>query len=249
MHSYSSGQNDRVYQISGKLSSLLSTLESDKGYYIENIEKRLMNLENTLEDSAEQDAKKFKILAEKVSNLQEMFEMMCGEKEEFFKGRLEEMIDFEEKISEEFAMTEGKKRETEYKFGRVIDDRVSSLSSEYAREVKSRKEGFDMINESCHMNLVKIKDLLKKELISREETNNKFSSGVLARIQATKQLVAVEKEAREKAEEALLAMLQDLVARMKREIEEERNDREESEETLLSLLEETCGKLNNISKF
>ena len=74
MHTYSQGQNDRVFQLSGKLTSIINNLESDKGYYAEQIEKRVNTLETILYESIEQDGKKFKILAEKVGNLQEKVE-------------------------------------------------------------------------------------------------------------------------------------------------------------------------------
>lgn len=249
MYSYTAAQNERVYQLSGKLSSILSTLESDKDFYVEQVEKRIMVLENNIYESIEQENKKFRVVIEKLQGINDRLEEMKNLRDEFFKAKTEEIHEFEAAISEELSHTDFRKKDSENKFYRIVDDRLGSLSSELSREIKSRKDNFDGLNEYCSSNLNKVKDTLKKELLEREENAEKFSNNISARICAVKQLISVEKEARDKAEEALLAMLQDLVARMKKEIEDERNEREESEETLLGLLEETCSKLNNITKF
>ncbi|OMJ95775.1 hypothetical protein SteCoe_854 [Stentor coeruleus] len=249
MYSYTSTQNDRVYQLSGKLSSILTTLESDKDFYVEQVEKRIMVLENNIYENIDQENKKFRVVIEKLQAINNRLEEMKNLRDEFFKVKTEEIHEFEAAINEELSHTDFRKKDSENKFYRIIDDRLGSLSSELSREIKSRKDNFDGLNEYCSENLNKVKDTLKKELVEREENADKFSNNISARISAVKQLISVEKEARDKAEEALLAMLQDLVARMKKEIEDERNEREESEETLLGLLEETCGKLNNITKF
>ncbi|OMJ89387.1 hypothetical protein SteCoe_8489 [Stentor coeruleus] len=248
MYSYTA-QNERVYQLSGKLSSILSTLESDKDFYVEQVEKRIMVLESNIYESIEQENKKFRVVIEKLQSINDRLEEMKNLRDEFFKAKTEEINEFEAAIIEELSHTDFRKKDSESKFYRIIDDRLGSLSSELSREIKSRKDNFDELNEYCSTNLNKVKDTLKNELVEREENAEKFSNNISSRINAVKQLISVEKEARDKAEEALLAMLQDLVARMKKEIEDERNEREESEETLLGLLEETCSKLNNITKF
>jgi hypothetical protein len=249
MYSYGSSQQERVYQLSGKLTSILSALESDKGFYMDQIDKRVASLENSIYESIDQDNKKFKFLADKVQGLQDRFVELVSTREEFFKVKAEELADFELSISEEIGNNESRKKEAENKFSRVIDDRINSMQADLAREVKARKEGFDGLNEYYETNLVKVKDALKKEIDERDEGCDKVANVVANRVMLVREMVAAEKEAREKAEEALLAMLQDLVARMKKEIEDERNEREESEETLLSLLEDTCNKLNNITKY
>ena len=209
MYSYVSSQHERVYQISGKLTSILNTLESDKDYYVDQIEKRISAIESSIFESLEQDSKKFKILSDKVSILSKKVEDLENVRESFFSSKIEEMAEFSELISEELGQSEYKKKETELKLQRIIDDRMNSINSDLSRDIKSRKEGFDSLNDYCRSNLTKIKELLKKELIERDENSEKFNSGILGRIQVTKQLIFVEKEAREKAEEALLAMLQE----------------------------------------
>lgn len=245
----SSQQHDRVYQISGKLTSLLSNLESDKGQYLEQIEKRILTLESNISESLDQENKKFSILSERITSLGSKVEDLKSSREDFFKMKSEELIDFEYALNEELGVPDVKKKELETRFSKTLEERGNSLNSDLSREVKSRKEAFDGVNEYCEGNLVKIKDVLKKELAERDEFSDKFAGNLTARIQATRNLIAAEKQSRELSEESLLKMLQELVARIKQEIDEEKRERQESEETLLGLLEETCGKLNNLTKF
>jgi hypothetical protein len=249
MYSMSNTQHDRVYQISGKLSSILNNLESDKGQYLETIEKRILSLETNISESLEQENKKFQILSERVENLQGKVEDLKASREEFFKVKADEMIDFEYALNEELGTPDVKKKEVEGRYLKTLEERGNSINSDLLRESRARKEAFQGINEYCEGNLVKIKDLLKKELADRDEFSEKFGNNLNARIQGTRSLIAAEKQSRELSEESLLKMLQELVARIKQEIDEEKRERQESEETLLGLLEETCSKLNNLTKF
>ena len=245
----SNTQHDRVYQISGKLTSILSNLESDKGQYLEQIEKRILSLESNIIESLDQDNKKFSVLSERVTSLASTVEGLKTSREDFFKAKSEDLIDFEYALNEELGVPDAKKKELEARFSKVLEERGNSLNSDLNREVRSRKEAFEGINEYCEANLLKIKDVLKRELAERDEFSDNFAGNLSARIQATRELIAAEKQSRELSEESLLKMLQELVARIKQEIDEEKRERQESEETLLGLLEETCGKLNNLTKF
>lgn len=216
---------------------------------MEQVEKRISSLESSIAESLDQENKKFQILSERISSVQEKVEDLKQMREDFFRLKTEEMQDFELALNEELGTPDSRKKETELKFQRIIEERNNSIASDLSREIKNRKEAFDGLNEYCDVNLVKVKEMLKKELIDRDEYYERFGTNLNNRLQATRQLISAEKESREKAEEALLSMLQDLVARIKSEIDDEKRERQESEETLLGLLEETCSKLNNLTKY
>ncbi|CAG9332312.1 unnamed protein product [Blepharisma stoltei] len=245
--SFSSLNQDRIFQISSCLSTIQTGIDSERGTRVDQLERKCKELELNLAEFEEQNSKKFTAHKAQLDSISDSLSQLKETREDFFDSKSKELLDQEQVLTNLLQQSSIDKRDSDLKFQKIFDDRLNSLKSDLSRESQARSDSIKSVKSFLEEKINKIEEMMTSEKIEIEKTSEELSEKINENIQKTQEALEVERKAREETEEAMLFMLQDLIAKIKSEIEQERNERESSEETLLGLLEETCTKLNSLT--
>jgi hypothetical protein len=242
---YKTNQNlDRLNKISQRLNNIHLTIENEKNFQNEDLETRLQNLEDKINETNDITFKSFTQTKEQLSNLIKLIE---EEKQQFeiqYENRMKFISNLENKIMQKFNNENLERQNMEQRLYNQIDDRFNILKNELAKEERNRNESIENFKFYLETEVPKIVEQMKNEQSDREEGDNTLNKMIDDEFMKLNSLVSSEKQAREETEEAFLDMLRSIINKIKSELENEKKQREATEENLLTLLEETCNKLD-----
>lgn len=247
--SFKTNQNlDRLGKISEKLNNIHLNIENDKYSKYEEVEQRIVHLDEANIGSNEMTFKAFNQSKEQIAQLIQCIEEDRQKFESSYESRNQFVSNLEFKLMQRFESESSERKEMEKRLYGQIDERFNILKNELFKEEKNRNESIENFKFYLETEVPKIVEQMKNEQLDREEGDNTIYKMVEDEFAKIMDMIGNEKKAREETEEAFLDMLRSIINKIKSELENERKQREATEETLLKLLEDTCGRLDNASK-
>lgn len=218
-------------------------IENEKNSKYELYENKIMNLYNSIEETRENNSKKFNDLKDQILIIQKTLEDESGKKEAAHNEFMDFMKKMEEKIFEKFDYELNCKKEIETKAAQYLEEKFNLVKSELQRESKSRYEAIENLEFYFEKELPKIQEGFKIEQNEREENDNSNLTKLNEEISKINHFIQSEKKTREETQEGILEMIKIMNERMKNDLSTERKEREQNEEVLIELLENTCNRL------
>lgn len=243
-----SPNNERVRKLSDRLRSIQSSLDSEKANRLELLDNKFTALEAQMEEFAQQTAQRLNDIRESVVNIQRELELDSATREGEVEARVKDLEELESGLHVVIEEELDLRRDAEMRTLRTLEERISAIRLEIAKEAKAKTEGANALSTSFSSVLSRTQEGFKAALADFSTFHNTLVTSLEDGGKAVLNEVASERQSREDTEEAMLAMLKDVVGRIKADLELERRDREVTEENLLTLLEEACAKLNIITQ-
>ena len=240
---------DRLNKISQKLNNIHLNIENDKNLKYDEVETRLTNLDERVNEANEATFKTFNQTKEQISNLIQLIEEDRQQFEASYESRMQYISNLEAKIMQKFNNENVERQNMEQRLYNQIDDRFNILRNELAIEEKNSNESIENLKLYLETEVPKIVEQMQNEQRDREEVDNLINKMIDDEYNRLMNMVSNEKSAREETEEAFLDMLRSIINKIKSELENEKKQREATEENLLTLLEETCNKLDDATKY
>lgn len=243
---YKTNQNlDRLNKISQRLNNIHLTIENEKNFQNEDLETRLQNLEDKINETNDITFKSFTQTKEQLSNLIKLIE---EEKQQFeiqYENRMKFISNLENKIMQKFNNENLEIENMEQRLINQIDDKYNILKNELLIEEKNKNDSINNFKLYLETEVPKIIDQMKNEQKERENEDIFINKMIDDEFNKLMNMISSEKNARKETEEAFLDMIKSIINKVKSEMENEKKMREKTEENLLSLLEETCNKLDS----
>ena len=240
---------DRLNKISQKLNNIHLNIENDKNLKYDEVETRLTNLDERVNEANEATFKTFNQTKEQISNLIQLIEEDRQQFEASYESRMQYISNLEAKIMQKFNNENVERQNMEQRLYNQIDDRFNILRNELAIEEKNSNESIENLKLYLETEVPKIVEQMQNEQRDREEVDNLINKMIDDEYNRLMNMVSNEKSAREETEQAFLDMLRSIINKIKTEMENEKKNREATEENLLTLLEETCNKLDDATKY
>ena len=240
---------DRLNKISQKLNNIHLNIENDKNLKYDEVETRLTNLDERVNEANEATFKTFNQTKEQISNLIQLIEEDRQQFEASYESRMQYISNLEAKIMQKFNNENVERQNMEQRLYNQIDDRFNILRNELAIEEKNSNESIENLKLYLETEVPKIVEQMQNEQRDREEVDNLINKMIDDEYNRLMNMVSNEKSAREETEQAFLDMLRSIINKIKTEMEKEKKNREATEENLLTLLEETCNKLDDATKY
>ena len=240
---------DRLNKISQKLNNIHLNIENDKNLKYDEVETRLTNLDERVNEANEATFKTFNQTKEQISNLIQLIEEDRQQFEASYESRMQYISNLEAKIMQKFNNENVERQNMEQRLYNQIDDRFNILRNELAIEEKNSNESIENLKLYLETEVPKIVEQMQNEQRDREEVDNLINKMIDDEYNRLMNMVSNEKSAREETEQAFLDMLRSIINKIKTEMKKKKKNREATEENLLTLLEETCNKLDNATKY
>lgn len=239
----SNNNNDRMQKLAEKLNKVTSVIENEKVTKFEQYEQKILNLYSSVEETKENNNKKFNDVKEQVLIIQKTLDDESQKRDAAHNEFMEFLKKMEEKIFEKFDMEQSCKREIEVKVAGYLEEKFNVVKTELQKESKTRFDSIENLEFYFEKELPKIQEAFKGEQEEREENDNNNLTRLNEEVSRINNLTGVEKKAREETQEGILEMIKIMNDRMKSDLSQERKEREQNEEVLIELLENTCNRL------
>lgn len=242
--------NDRMNKLSEKLGKVGGVIENERLTKFENYDNKITNLLNSIEETKDNNNKKFNDLKDQILIIQKTLDDESSRRDMSHNEFMDFLKKMEEKIFEKFDFELSSKKELEGKVSKYLEEKFSLIKVELQKESKQRFESIENLEFYFEKELPKIQEGFKQEQTERDEYDNNNVLRLNEESQRINSLITSEKKNREETQEGILEMIKIMNDRMKNDLEVERKEREQNEEVLIDLLDSTCNKLQQtVSKF
>jgi len=241
---------DRINKINEKLSNIQYNIKTDsnnnssnKNNY-NNIEERLIDLNQKNFESQEEINKEFSRVKIDLSNLIKEIEEERKNYELVYQERKEYLNNLEKRLITKLFNEENERKNMEERLMNEIDYNVKVLKGELKKENKNRNESLKNFEDYFGNEVPKIISDIKNEKEEREKEDMNLSRMIDEGFTKLYNIINEEKFSRENTESSLAEMIRGIIKRMNNEIENEKSIRDSNEKSLIGLLEQTIQKLD-----
>lgn len=235
--------NDRMAKLTEKLNKISGAIDNEKTSRYDQYENKIMTLYGSIEETKENNNKKFNDVKEQVLIIQKTLDDEAQKREATHIEFMEFLKKMEEKIFEKFDAELQSKKELESSVSHNLESKFNNVKVELQKESKMRYDNIENLEYYFERELPKIQEGLKQEQNEREENDNTNISKLNEEFTKISNLINSEKRNREETQEGILEMIKIMNERMKNDLELEKKEREQNEEILIELLETTCSRL------
>ena len=162
--SFKTNQNlERLNKISQRLNNIHLNIENDKNSKYEEVESRLANLDERVNESNEATFKTFNQTKEQIANLIQMIEEDRQQHESSYESRTQYISNLEFKLMQKFNNENAERQNMEQRLYNQIDDRFNILKNELSKEEKNRNESIENFKFYLETEVPKIVEQMKNE--------------------------------------------------------------------------------------
>ena len=234
---------DKINKINEKLDNIQFNLNAEKNLNNNQIEERLISLEQKNFDSQEELYKEFSEAKRDLSNLIRAIDEERQQYLSFYNERKKYLNNLEKRLLSKLENEQRERKDMELRLINQIDKNASVLKNELKRENKNRNESIKSFKNYLEEEVPKVIKDLKNESEERQNEDINLSKMIDEGFTKLYGIINEEKLSRENTENSLAEMVKGIINRMSAEIENEKNVRDSNEKNLISLLEQTIQKL------
>jgi len=217
--------------------------EAEKASRIDQVDKKLKMLEESLFEYQDVFTKKINGLKE---NTNILTKKVVEDKDEHDKGYNDDMQDIsllEKKLQSITDKERIRRRDYETRLLNSLDEKVYLLKGEIQKENQIMIESFGQLNQVYESDLSKLQTDLNQDIEEREENDSKIWEYTSIEIKKLNEVVIEYKNTKEDGEQKVYNTIREAVARIKSWIDDERETREVTHEKMINVLEESCKNL------
>jgi hypothetical protein len=149
-----------------------SVIENEKNTKYDQYEHKIMNLYNSIEETKENNNKKFNDVKEQILIIQKTLDDESSKREGAHNEFMEFMKKMEEKIFEKFDYELSCKRDIEIKTAQYLEEKFNIIKSDLQKESKTRYDSIENLEYYFEKELPKIQEAFKAEQTEREDNDN-----------------------------------------------------------------------------
>lgn len=166
------GNNERMQKLSEKLNKISGAIENEKNSKYDQYEQKIMNLYSSIEDTKENNNKKFNDVKEQILIIQKTLDDEGMKRESAHNEFMEFMKKMEEKIFEKFDFELSTKKEIEIKVAQYLEEKFNIVKGDLQKESKTRYDSIENLEFYFEKELPKIQEGFKAEQNEREDNDN-----------------------------------------------------------------------------
>ena len=135
--------NDRMNKLSEKLGRVGGVIENERTTKFENYETKISNLLSSIEETKDNNNKKFNDLKEQILLIQKTLDEESTRRDSSHNEFMDFLKKMEEKIFEKFDLELSSKKELEGKVTKYLEEKFSQIKVDLQKESKQRFESIE----------------------------------------------------------------------------------------------------------
>jgi len=241
-----SPSRNRMVRIGQKLSSLQSTLDSERTIAKpDSFEASIKHLDDKITRNYQYTEEKYKLVKEQIIKVQEGIATEVIAREILEERKEKELQLVENNIAIELNVDRQERKETAQEALRKVDEKIQAVRIDVITEERERIEEIERQHKIISDQVNNFEKELNEEKRLRADTNETLIRKIGYKISKFQEVMEIEKKVREETENVLFKLLEDIDYKFQTELSKEKKVRERSQDEMMKLLEETCSRIEN----
>ncbi|CAE8679886.1 unnamed protein product [Polarella glacialis] len=240
------GYDERVLELSARLSGLQRELQRGRSSQLEQLQSKLRNLESSLAKAQNAAVKRLHPLRGELFELRSRVEAARLAGDESAEAQRAQAASINGRLQAAFEDEQRQGAEQEALLLKTFDERSSLLREAVEREGGLRQSAEELLHRFLGKEVPELRARLCQAAEDRDAMESRALQRVRLRLEELRRAAAAEAEARQNSEQALLRMCSELGAQLRADVDRERRARETAEEALVELLEAAHDRLNEV---